>query len=104
MSTNNYKVVGRNGQEIRNDAILLHPGYLIEMEIEARGLKKRDVARALGILPQHLSELLKEKRHVSAFLALKLERFFDIDADYWLRIQNGYDLVLARQKLIALEC
>ena len=99
MSNSNYKVIGQDGKEIINEEFPLHPGYLIEMEIDARDLKKQDVAHELGIRPQHLSELMNEKRHVSALLALKLERLFGIDADYWLRVQSGYDLVKARKKL-----
>ena len=98
MSNKHYIVVGQNGQEIIND-LPVHPGYLIEMEIEARGLKKQDVAHELNIKPHHLSELMKGKRNVSAALAIRLESCFDIDAEYWLRIQLGYDLRLARKKL-----
>ena len=103
MSGRNYKVIGQNGEELRNTAHPLHPGYVIEMEIEARELKKQDVARDLGIKPQHLSELLSEKRNVSAMLALKLEQVFGIQADYWLRVQSGYDLVKAREKMLTLK-
>ncbi|OSZ79572.1 addiction module antidote protein, HigA family [Chitinophagaceae bacterium IBVUCB1] len=99
MTKNNYIVIGKNGEVVRNEEFPLHPGNVIEMEIEARGLKKQNVAKQLGILPGHLSELLKEKRHVSALLALKLEALFSIDAEFWLRVQNGYDLIKARKKL-----
>jgi len=101
MSDSNYILIGKNGDEIINDDEPLHPGYIIDMEIEARGLKKSDVAGLLGIWPQHLSELLREKRHVSAMLALKLEGVFGVKADYWLRVQAGYDLAIARKKLAA---
>ncbi len=99
MSDNSHKVIGRDGTEIINSEHPLHPGYLIEMEIEARNLKKQDVAHDLGIKPHHLSELIGEKRNVSAMLALKLERVFGVDAGYWLRVQSSYDLVKARKKL-----
>ena len=100
-SKSNYVVVGSDGHEIEQDEYPLHPGYIIDMEIVARGLKKLDVAGLLGMKPQHLSELLKEKRHVGAMLALKLERVFGIGAAYWLRVQAGYDLAKARKKLAA---
>ncbi len=99
MSNINYKVVGQDGREISNTEHPLHPGYLIEMEIEARDLKKQDVALALGIKPHHLSELISEKRNVSAMLAIKLESVFGVDANYWLRVQSSYDLIKARKKL-----
>jgi addiction module HigA family antidote len=103
MASSYYKVAGLDGKTIRNTEHPLHPGYVIAMEIDARELKKQDVARGLGIKPQHLSELMNEKRNVSAMLALKLESVFDIEADYWLRVQSGYDLVKARKKLYALN-
>ncbi len=99
MSNRNYIVLGKDNQEIQDAENSLHPGYIIEMEIEARGLKKQDVAHLLGIRPQHLSEILNEKRNVSAMLAIKLEHVFEIEADYWLRVQSGYDLAKARQKM-----
>ena len=100
MANSYYKVAGRDGKTIRNHEFPLHPGYIIAMEIEARQLKKQDVAHSLGIRPQHLSELLGEKRNISATLALKLEQIFEMDADYWMRVQSGYDLINARKKLL----
>lgn len=99
MSNKNYIVVGADGHQINNDDAPLHPGYILEMEIDARDFKKQDVAHQLGIKPQHLSELIKEKRNVSAMLAIKLENVFGVEADYWLRVQSGYDLAKARRKL-----
>lgn len=103
MSNKNHIVLGKDGLEIMRNENPLHPGHIIEMEIDARELKKKNVASQLGIKPQHLSELLKEKRHVSATLALKLEQVFGIDADYWLRVQSGYDLSKARQKMYVVK-
>ena len=101
MDYSNYILTDKDGHEIINNTDPLHPGYIIEMEIEARGLKKTEVADLLGIRPQHLSELLHEKRHVSAILAIKLEGIFGVRADYWLRVQSGYDLAQARKKFAA---
>ncbi len=53
----------------------------------------------IGLQPAHLSDLLKGKRHVSAKLALQLERHLGIDADLWLRLQMAYDLAIARREL-----
>jgi addiction module HigA family antidote len=56
-------------------------------------------ALQLGINPSQLSELLHEKRHVSASLALKLEKLLGIEAEYWLRVQSDYDLAIARHAM-----
>jgi HTH-type transcriptional regulator/antitoxin HigA len=77
---------------------LLSPGYVIEMEISARKLQKKDVASGLGIKPSNLSELLKGERTVTPDMALKLEIYFGIDATFWLHVQNHYTLALKNRQ------
>ena len=92
----NFKIIGKGGTDLHSD-VSLHPGEIIEMELAARGVKKIDFAALLGIKPGHLSELLKGKRHLSALMALKLEKLLRIDAEFWLRVQSGYDLERVRK-------
>lgn len=93
-----HKVIGKNGQELRSK-ILLHPGKILEEELEARGLIKSAFAMELKIYPSHFSDILKGKRHISAAVALKLERALGISAEFWMRLQAEYDLKVERQKL-----
>ncbi|MEO0041136.1 MAG: hypothetical protein RL329_584 [Bacteroidota bacterium] len=93
-----YKVRSAEHQEITTDEIL-HPGDVLEMELTARGIKKNFAALQLGIRSSHLSDLLRHKRHVSAILAIKLQLFLGIDADFWMRVQSGYDLAIAWQQM-----
>src|SRR5690349_6583358 len=93
----NYKVLNSKKREIYTD-VALHPGEILQMELEARGLRKTDFAVSLGMRPGHFSELLHGKRHVSAYLALKLEKMLGISAEYWMRVQVYYDLFTERLK------
>jgi antitoxin HigA-1 len=93
-----FQVLNQQKQTITTD-VTLHPGEIIAMELEARGIKKNFFAEQLAIRPSQLSELLHEKRHVSATLALKLEKLLGIEAEYWLRLQSSYDLTVARRAL-----
>jgi antitoxin HigA-1 len=93
-----FKVLGQTGNVITTN-VTLHPGEVIAMELEARGIKKVFFALQLGISPSQLSELLHQKRHVSASLALKFEKLLGIEAEYWLRVQSSYDLAIARYEL-----
>jgi antitoxin HigA-1 len=93
---NKYGVFDENGNEITTN-ITLHPGEIIELELNARGIKKNFFASQLNIKPNQLSELIHEKRHVSAVMALKLEVALGIKAEYWLRVQSAYDLAKARE-------
>ncbi|MBO9571498.1 MAG: HigA family addiction module antidote protein [Chitinophagaceae bacterium] len=92
-----YKVINKKGKEINTD-VSLHPGEILAMELEARGLKKTEFAHALGMRPGHFSELLHGKRHVGAYIALRLEKMLDISAEYWMRVQVYYDLFQERIK------
>ena len=94
----NYTVLDKNGKKISSDTTL-HPGELLGEEILARGIKQKDFAREIDLLPPHLNDLLKGKRHVSARIAVKLESALGIDADYWLRLQMSYDLAMARKDI-----
>ena len=93
-----YKVVDRKGNEIHSK-LNLHPGEILRDELDARELRKIDFAKALGVTPGNLSELLKGKRHISALTAIKLEKLLGISAEYWLRVQMYYDLATEREKL-----
>jgi addiction module HigA family antidote len=93
-----YKVIGKNGKEIYTD-ILYHPGELLSEELEARGIVQKDFAALVNMRPSHFNELLKGKRHISALLALKIEKELGIDAKFWMRLQVDYDLKNARKQL-----
>lgn len=94
---NNYKVLNTRGKEIHTD-ITLHPGEVLQDELEARDIKKSVFAEQLGMKAGHFSELLHGKRHVSAATALKLERLLGITAEYWMRVQVYHDLFMERNK------
>ncbi|WP_259071518.1 HigA family addiction module antitoxin [Mucilaginibacter sp. X4EP1] len=92
----NNQVLDHNGNEIEIEAF--HPGEFLKEEIEERNLLKKDVAKALNILPHHLSEIFTGKRNISATLAVKLEKFLGISSHYWLGLQMEYDLFVAKQE------
>ena len=93
----NYKILNSRGKEIQTN-VSLHPGEILQDELEARDIRKSLFAEQLGVKPGHLSELLHGRRHISATTALKLEELLGISAKYWLRVQVYYDLFVARSK------
>jgi antitoxin HigA-1 len=94
---NNYRVVNSRGKEIQTD-VVLHPGEVLSDELEARSITKTAFADLLGMKLSHFSELVHGKRHVSAAIAIRLERLLDIPAEYWMRVQVYHDLFVERQK------
>jgi antitoxin HigA-1 len=97
---NSHRVMGSRGQPIYSK-IPTHPGEVLKEEVEARGLVKSEVAHSLGMLPDHLSELFKSKRNISASLSLKLEDLLGISAETWLGLQNRYDLTVIKNEKLA---
>lgn len=94
---NTYKTLNSRGKEIFTD-VSLHPGEVLQDELEARGIKKTVFAEQMGMKPGHFSELLHGKRHVSAATAIKLEKLLGISAEYWMRVQVYHDLFMERNK------
>ena len=75
-----------------------HPGSLIKDELQFRGISQKDFARDIDMHPGMLNELIKEKRAITAEIALLLEHGLKIPADYWMRYQAHYELDCARIK------
>ena len=75
-----------------------HPGFVLKEELQARGIKQKEFALDIDMQPTMLNELIKEKRAITAEIALSLEKALDIPADFWMRFQAGYELDCARIK------
>jgi len=69
-----------------------HPGKLLKREIEARQMSARKLAAALGVPANRISEIIRERRNVSAETALRLARYFGNSAEFWLNLQIRHDL------------
>lgn len=78
----------------------VHPGeVLIEEFLKPFGLSQNRVARAIGVPPRRINEIVLGKRGISADTALRLGRYFGTSAQFWLGLQNDYDLDVARDDL-----
>lgn len=80
-----------------------HPGEVLKDEIEYRGISQRKLALQMGISPTLLNEILNGKRSVSTQYALLFEAALGINADFWIRMQNRYDMQKAKSDKSFLE-
>ena len=71
--------------------IAVAPGATIKAELEARNIKQKDFAKAIGMQATHLSELIKGKRAISPKVANDLERELGINAKFWMKLQAEYE-------------
>jgi addiction module HigA family antidote len=70
---------------------------LLKDELAARHLTQAAAAAAMRIPPTRLSEITTEKKRISLDTALRLERCFGIDAEFWLRLQQSHELRIAKK-------
>ena len=75
-----------------------HPGSLIKSDIEALGLSIAEAAAGLGVTRQQLYRVVNGENAVSADMAWRLEKAIGSTADFWLRVQAGYDLAQIRKR------
>jgi addiction module HigA family antidote len=76
-----------------------HPGALIREDIlPALGMTIKDLAAHLGVSRVALSEVVNERRGVSAEMARRLGKAFGNGARFWLALQMQHDLWHAEQR------
>lgn len=78
-------------KEVKEEFVSTHPGFILSMELKARGFTQKSFAEQIGVQPSHLSEIIKGKRSISDQLAFKLQEALNIPADHWIRMQAKYD-------------
>jgi addiction module HigA family antidote len=76
-----------------------HPGETIKEDcIEPLGLSVNQLAKKLGITAARLNEIVRGRRGITADTALRLARYFGTSPEFWLNLQNLYDLRMAQIK------
>ena len=78
----------------------IHPGeILLEEFMQPLALSQNALAKALHVTPRRINEIVNQKRAITADTALRLAKFFGNSAEFWMGLQNRYDLEVARDLL-----
>ena len=73
--------------------IRTHPGEVLREEyMKPLGLSARKLGEALQIPANRISEIVRERRDVTADTAIRLGRYFKTDPRFWLNLQAAHDL------------
>src|SRR5437016_10249604 len=76
------------------------PGEILKEEfLSGYGLSQNQLAKAVGISPNRITEIVGNRRRITADTALRLSLYFGNSAEFWMNLQTNYDLKLARRKL-----
>ena len=83
---------------IPTNRVPTHPGeMLLEEFLNPMQITQRDLADAIHVPYQRINELVNQKRGVTPSTALRLARFFNVSADFWLNLQIRCDLYKAQK-------
>lgn len=76
---------------------LSHPGeILLEDWLKPLNISQYALAKAIGVPPRRINEIVQGKRAITADTALRLAVFFGTDAQSWLNLQTHYDAEMVR--------
>lgn len=75
-----------------------HPGEMLKLEfLQPLKLTQRELATRLGVSYPRINELIHGRRGITPDTALRLERLFGGEAQFWLNLQLAWDLYQARR-------
>lgn len=71
----------------------IHPGEILREEfLVPLNITAYQLAKETHIPQTRISQIIKGKRRISADTALRLARFFQNSPQFWLGLQNDFDL------------
>ena len=78
----------------------INPGEILREDfMEALNISINQLARDLSVAPHRISEIVNGKRAITADTALRLQRYFRVEAQFWLNLQTEYDLRMMKRKI-----
>ena len=77
-----------------------HPGEILKKQfLEKNGISVYRLAKACRLSQTRIGQIINKKRGITPETALKISKFFGNKAEYWLELQNDYELDIARKEL-----
>lgn len=81
----------------------IHPGELLKDELQEINVSMNELARALRVPMNRVSAIVNGKRGITVDTAMRLARYFGTSPQYWLNLQNAYELETADRAEIEKE-
>ena len=77
----------------------IHPGEHLAEILEELGISQYRLAKAIGVPPIRINEIVHCRRSVTADTALRIGQALGMTPEFWLNLQRMYDLDLARASI-----
>ncbi len=76
------------------------PGEILREDfMQPLGISINQLSRDLSVPPNRISEIVNGKRSITANTALRLQRYFGIEAQFWMNLQTEFDLRMIKRKI-----
>jgi addiction module HigA family antidote len=86
----------------RHEFAPVTPGEMLKEEfLKEYGLSQNQLAKAIGISPNRIAEIVNSRRRITADTALRLGLYFGNSPEFWINLQTHYDLKVARRSIKA---
>lgn len=70
----------------------IHPGEILKEEfLIPLGMSERTLAQGVSVSPQRIDDITQLKTGISADMALRLGKFFNTSAEFWMNLQAKVD-------------
>ncbi len=80
-----------------------HPGeMLLEEFLNPISLTQRELADAIHVPYQRINDIVHGRRSVTPRTALRLAKFFNMSADFWMNLQMRWDMYYAKREETAI--
>ncbi len=78
----------------------IHPGeVLIEDFLGPMGISQYRLAKDISVPARRINEIVHGKRSITADTALRLGRYFGTSAQFWMNLQDHFDLEVQMDKI-----
>jgi len=85
-----------------NHTTPIHPGLVLQDELEELGVSQSALAAHIGVLPKTINEICRGKRGISVEMAWKLSKALGASPNFWLNLQNNWELSMFDRTTVAL--
>lgn len=80
--------------------VKMHPGvHLHKTFMNPRGLSINGLARRINVPPNRISGIVNGERAITPDTALRLARYFDTSAMFWMNLQSRFELAAAEESV-----
>lgn len=77
----------------------VHPGGILKDELDEMGVSPTELARQINVPANRISQIIAGKRSITGDTALRLGHWFGNEPQFWMNLQNQYDLASASEEL-----